>query len=216
MRGVQRHPGSWDCSACSDSRTSISGQSQAGGALPDQCGGRAGRHPDGGGRQRPHPGAAGRSALRPGPPLPAAIPRHQGSHRADPPPGTQRRARFAGAALPCQRRRTAPRKSTAKATSAISPSNTACAGATWAAPSKRLSPKSSEQVKLPRGYHIGWEGEYESQKRSSARLMVVVPATVILIFMIIYNAFGSVKWALLDTWSVCWWRRLSAGCWPCG
>jgi len=50
---------------------------------------------------------------------------------------------------------------------------------------------------MPAGYHIDWQGEYASQKRSSARLMVIVPITVFLIFVIIYGAFGSVKWTLL-------------------
>jgi cobalt-zinc-cadmium resistance protein CzcA len=58
--------------------------------------------------------------------------------------------------------------------------------------------KVSKQVQLPRGYNIKWEGEYESQKRSQARLMVIVPITVFLIFMIIYAAFGSAKWAALN------------------
>ncbi len=62
--------------------------------------------------------------------------------------------------------------------------------------------KVSKQVKLPRGYHIGWEGEYESQKRSQARLMIIVPLTVFFIFMIIYAAFGSAKWAMLNIVSV--------------
>ncbi len=62
--------------------------------------------------------------------------------------------------------------------------------------------KVSKQVKLPRGYHIGWEGEYESQKRSQARLMIIVPLTVLFIFMIIYAAFGSAKWAMLNIVSV--------------
>jgi heavy metal efflux system protein len=58
--------------------------------------------------------------------------------------------------------------------------------------------KVSEQVQVPRGYHINWEGEYESQKRSEARLLIIVPLTVFLIFMIIYGAFGSAKWATLN------------------
>jgi cobalt-zinc-cadmium resistance protein CzcA len=57
--------------------------------------------------------------------------------------------------------------------------------------------KVNDKVKMPAGYHIDWQGEYASQKRSSARLMVIVPITVFLIFMIIYGAFGSVKWTLL-------------------
>src|SRR5260370_38475788 len=58
--------------------------------------------------------------------------------------------------------------------------------------------KVNEQVQLPRGYNIKWEGEYESQKRSQARLLIIVPLTVFLIFMIIYGAFGSAKWATLN------------------
>jgi cobalt-zinc-cadmium resistance protein CzcA len=58
--------------------------------------------------------------------------------------------------------------------------------------------KVNNKVKLPTGYHIDWEGEYESQKRSTARLMMIVPITICLIFMIIYAAFGSFKWALLN------------------
>jgi len=58
--------------------------------------------------------------------------------------------------------------------------------------------KVGEKVKLPSGYHVGWEGEYESQKRSAARLAMIVPITIFLIFMIIYGAFGSFKWALLN------------------
>jgi cobalt-zinc-cadmium resistance protein CzcA len=57
--------------------------------------------------------------------------------------------------------------------------------------------KVTKQVQLPRGYHLQWEGEYESQKRSEARLLIIVPLTIFLIFMIIYGAFGSAKWAFL-------------------
>jgi cobalt-zinc-cadmium resistance protein CzcA len=57
--------------------------------------------------------------------------------------------------------------------------------------------KVNAQVKLPRGYHIDWEGEYESQKRASARLLIIVPLTVLLIFMILYTMFRSFKWSLL-------------------
>jgi cobalt-zinc-cadmium resistance protein CzcA len=63
---------------------------------------------------------------------------------------------------------------------------------------KEAIQKVGEQVKLPQGYRIDWEGEYESQKRSAARLMIVVPLTAFLIFMIIYGAFGSAKWACLN------------------
>jgi cobalt-zinc-cadmium resistance protein CzcA len=58
--------------------------------------------------------------------------------------------------------------------------------------------KVNAQVQLPRGYHIDWEGEYESQKRAEARLFFIVPLTALLIFLIIYGAFGSAKWACLN------------------
>src|SRR5581483_9405774 len=44
------------------------------------------------------------------------------------------------------------------------------------------------------GYHIDWAGEYESQKRSSRRLMVVVPITLLVICMILFTMFKSFKW----------------------
>jgi cobalt-zinc-cadmium resistance protein CzcA len=57
--------------------------------------------------------------------------------------------------------------------------------------------KVDAQMQLPRGYHIDWEGEYESEKRAEARLFVIVPLTVLLIFIILYTMFKSFKWALL-------------------
>jgi len=57
--------------------------------------------------------------------------------------------------------------------------------------------KVDSQVKLPAGYHIDWAGEYESQKRSSRRLAIVVPITMLVICMILYTMFKSFKWVLL-------------------
>jgi len=57
--------------------------------------------------------------------------------------------------------------------------------------------KVERQIKLPPGYHIDWAGEYESQKRSSRRLMVVLPITILVICMILYTMFKSAKWVLL-------------------
>jgi len=57
--------------------------------------------------------------------------------------------------------------------------------------------KVSAQVQLPRGYHIDWEGEYESEERAKERLSVIVPLTILLIFIILYSMFRSFKWALL-------------------
>jgi len=51
------------------------------------------------------------------------------------------------------------------------------------------------EVKLPEGYRIDWAGEYESQKRSQRRLMIVVPITILVIFIVLYAMFASAKWA---------------------
>ncbi|HVY93577.1 MAG TPA: efflux RND transporter permease subunit, partial [Bryobacteraceae bacterium] len=51
----------------------------------------------------------------------------------------------------------------------------------------------NRQVKLPTGYSIDWAGEYESAKRSQRRLMIVVPITLLVICMILYTMFKSVK-----------------------
>jgi cobalt-zinc-cadmium resistance protein CzcA len=53
------------------------------------------------------------------------------------------------------------------------------------------------QVKLPRGYHIAWEGEYQSELRAEARMAIIAPLTVLLIFIILYSMYKSFKWALL-------------------
>ena len=57
--------------------------------------------------------------------------------------------------------------------------------------------KVNQQVQLPRGYHINWEGEYESEKRAEARLLLIVPLTILFIFVILYTMFRSYKWTLL-------------------
>jgi cobalt-zinc-cadmium resistance protein CzcA len=57
--------------------------------------------------------------------------------------------------------------------------------------------KVGEQVKLPTGYKINWAGEYESQKRANRRLMVILPITILVIYIILYSMFHSFKWASL-------------------
>ena len=57
--------------------------------------------------------------------------------------------------------------------------------------------KVGHQVKLPLGYKLDWAGEYESQKRSTRRLLIVLPITILLIFIILYTMFHSGKWATL-------------------
>ena len=57
--------------------------------------------------------------------------------------------------------------------------------------------KVNQQVKLPMGYTLDWEGEYASQKRANERLLIVLPITIFIIYIILYTMFKSFKWALL-------------------
>jgi cobalt-zinc-cadmium resistance protein CzcA len=52
-------------------------------------------------------------------------------------------------------------------------------------------------VKFPTGYFTAWGGEFENQQRAMARLSLIVPISVLLIFVLLFNAFGSVKHAAL-------------------
>ena len=62
---------------------------------------------------------------------------------------------------------------------------------------KEAIQKVDAQLKLPRGYHIAWEGEYQSEVRAEARMAIIVPLTVLLIFIILYSMYSSFKWAIL-------------------
>lgn len=53
------------------------------------------------------------------------------------------------------------------------------------------------QVELPTGYWIEWGGAFENQQRAMARLGVIVPLTIGLIFILLYTAFNSVRHATL-------------------
>ncbi len=57
--------------------------------------------------------------------------------------------------------------------------------------------KVHDQVQLPQGYHVEWAGEYKSKQRADARLAIITPITVLLIFMVLYIMFRSFKWAVL-------------------
>jgi cobalt-zinc-cadmium resistance protein CzcA len=53
------------------------------------------------------------------------------------------------------------------------------------------------EVKLPQGYWFDWGGAFENQRRAMAKLAVIVPLTIALIFLLLYTAFGSTRHALL-------------------
>lgn len=57
--------------------------------------------------------------------------------------------------------------------------------------------KIEQDVKLPPGYYLTWGGTFENLERASARLLIVVPLALFLIFVLLFTTFGSVKQALL-------------------
>ena len=57
--------------------------------------------------------------------------------------------------------------------------------------------KVAKAVDLPEGYRIEWSGDFENQKRASARLAHVVPVSILLIFAILYVLFGNARDASL-------------------
>jgi heavy metal efflux system protein len=62
--------------------------------------------------------------------------------------------------------------------------------------------KVNHDVQLPAGYHLEWAGEYASQKRANRRMALVIPITVLAIFLILYTMFRSYKWSILVLVSV--------------
>jgi copper/silver efflux system protein len=73
----------------------------------------------------------------------------------------------------------------------------------------------AEQVKLPPGYHIEWSGQFEYLQRAAAKLRIVIPATLLLILVLLYLNFGrltetlivmlSVPFALVGGAWLMWW-----------
>lgn len=53
------------------------------------------------------------------------------------------------------------------------------------------------QVKLPKGYTIVWGGQFENQQRAMARLAIVVPVVLLLIFILLFASFNSLRNAAL-------------------
>ncbi|QSA96610.1 efflux RND transporter permease subunit [Methylococcus sp. EFPC2] len=54
-----------------------------------------------------------------------------------------------------------------------------------------------KNVELPKGYYIQWGGQFENQQRAAARLALVIPVSIGLIFLLLFTTFGSVKQAVL-------------------
>ncbi len=54
-----------------------------------------------------------------------------------------------------------------------------------------------QKVNLPPGYYVEFGGEFENQQRAMRRLAIIIPLTILLIFVMLFSSFGSVRHALL-------------------
>ncbi|HWZ46904.1 MAG TPA: efflux RND transporter permease subunit, partial [Herbaspirillum sp.] len=55
----------------------------------------------------------------------------------------------------------------------------------------------AQKIKLPPGYRLAWGGQFENQQRTAARLAVVVPIALALIFLLLFSTLRSIRQALL-------------------
>ncbi|SDE28536.1 efflux RND transporter permease subunit [Belnapia rosea] len=60
----------------------------------------------------------------------------------------------------------------------------------------------AERVRMPPGYHVEWSGQFEYMQRAKAKLAVVVPVTLLLIFVLLYLNFGRLTETLIVMLSV--------------
>ena len=57
--------------------------------------------------------------------------------------------------------------------------------------------KVKDEVRLPPGYYMTWGGQFENQQRAIARLKVIVPLSILMIFILLFWAFRAIQPALL-------------------
>ena len=70
---------------------------------------------------------------------------------------------------------------------------------------QELESRLGRELQLPRGYHYEWAGEYDSLQKEQRRLMIILPITLAVIFLLLYLAFNSVRDAMvvLATLPIC-------------
>lgn len=60
---------------------------------------------------------------------------------------------------------------------------------------KEANARIAKEITLPTGYYTEWGGAFENQQRALKRLALIVPATIFFIFVLLYTAFNSVRYA---------------------
>ena len=67
---------------------------------------------------------------------------------------------------------------------------------------KRAKAAVAQQIDLPPGYSMVWSGQYEYMIRAEKRLMIVVPMTLVIIFVLLYLNFQNITESLIVMLSV--------------
>lgn len=62
---------------------------------------------------------------------------------------------------------------------------------------KEAQGKINKQVKLPKGYHYEWGGQFKNQQRAMKRLSIIIPISILIIFLLLYANFSSLEYSLL-------------------
>jgi heavy metal efflux system protein len=55
----------------------------------------------------------------------------------------------------------------------------------------------AREIRLPEGYHVVWGGSFENMERAMARIKIIVPITIAVIFLLLFSSFSSLKQAAL-------------------
>ena len=96
------------------------------------------------------------------------------------------------------RRRSAPRTRCCRPTSIVDIRDRDIGSATWPTRSKAVA----RQVKFPPGYYITWSGQFEYMERAIEKLKVVIPVTLLIIFLLLYLNFRRMTETLIVMLSV--------------
>ena len=82
---------------------------------------------------------------------------------------------------------------------------------------KEMQAAVSKEIKLPPGMSVSWSGQFEYLERASAKLKIVVPATLLIIFVLLYLTFRRFDEAMLILYLAlrsCWRCLAALGAWP--
>ena len=187
-------------------------RSQGHGTLGSQRGRCAGCDSDCRGRECRHPGAAGRSALRRNASLSEGISRHAPGDREYPSlvaPSGERISLGQLTTMSTDDGAEAINREGGQRYIAIKFS---VEGRDLGSTVKEAINRVENNVKLPTGHHLEWAGEYASQQRANKRMAIVIPITVLAIFLILYTMFRSAKWAMMILRGSSW-PILRSGTW---